>query len=83
MKKFNISLKGSRTSFGTLMKYCKEKHNAFDGKSVSKAELNNILKKFYVEVRKGDGDLYKKSSLCKLRFGIQRQLKQIRYQYYR
>ena len=28
--------------------------------------------------RKEDGDLYKKSSLCTLRFGIQRQLKQIR-----
>ena len=33
------SLKGSSTSFGTQMKYHKEKHNDFDGKTVSKAEL--------------------------------------------
>ena len=39
------SLKGSHTSFGTLMKYYKEKHIDFDGKTVSKEELNNILRR--------------------------------------
>ena len=40
--------------------------------------LNEILGKFYVEVRRADGQLYKNSSFLVLRFAMQRKMKEIR-----
>ena len=42
-----------------------------------KVAMNDILRKFYVEVRKVNGEQYKKSALNSIRFGLQRKLKQI------
>ena len=41
-------------------------------------ELNKIMEKFYVEVRKQDGELYSKSTLLSIRFGIQRKINEMR-----
>ena len=38
---------------------------------INKSELNDILRKVYVEVRKQDGSHYCKASLVALRSGIQ------------
>ena len=50
--------KASDQSWRTFESYCKEKSIVFDINTVSKHELNNILKTFYLEVRKRDGQLY-------------------------
>ena len=39
--------------------------------------MDDILAKFYVEVRKTDGEYYKKSSFAAVRFALQRKLKEI------
>ena len=46
--------------------------------AISKTELDDIMSKFYVEVRKNDGCLYKKTSFYSLRFALQRKMKEIR-----
>ena len=40
--------------------------------------MDQLLRSFYVEVRKGDGSFYKKTSFSSLRFGLQREVKRIR-----
>ena len=57
------------------MSYCKEKRLEFDVEAISKDRLDDILSKFYVEVRKVDGTLYKKTSFYAIRFAIQRKFK--------
>ena len=57
---------------GIFEDYLKEKNANFPQNS---EELAAILKKFYVEVRKTDGALYTKSSLCSIRFGLKRYFK--------
>ena len=46
-----------------------------DLKTVSKPELDAILVKFYVELRKKDGTFYTKSAFRAIRNGVQRQFK--------
>ena len=58
--------------------YTAAKSIVVDPKTISKNELSNVLKKFYVEVRKTDGSQYKKSSLTTFRFGLQRKFKEMR-----
>ena len=73
--------KAGLISYGIFAKYCLEKKidiDTVDITNVNKAELNEILRSFYVEVRKEDGYNYKKTSLCALRFGLQRQIKKQR-----
>ena len=67
--------KAGYVMFNIFVKYCKEKNIAFDPKTITKGELNQSLRSFYVEVRKEDGTLYKKTSLTALRFGLQREIK--------
>ena len=55
--------------------YLKEKKIEID---IENVWLNDILTKFYVEVRKQDGSLYSKATLNSIRFGIQRKLSEIR-----
>lgn len=70
--------KSNQVSFGVLEKYCAEKKLNFDPTSVTKCEMDQILNSFYVEARKEDGSMYKKTSFSSLRFGIQRHMKKIR-----
>ena len=46
--------------------------------TISKSDLNDVLKVFYVDVRKADGDYYKKKSMTTIRFGIQRRFHELR-----
>ena len=41
-----------------------------------KRRLNTLLKQFYIEVRKSDGNHYKKTSFNSIRFGLQQKLKE-------
>lgn len=38
----------------------------------SNEKLNSVLRKFYAELRKKNGELYSKSSLMSIRYGLQR-----------
>ena len=58
--------------------YVKQKHVAFSVEHLSKYDLDKILCKFWVEVRKSDGSYYKKTSFRCLRYAIQRQMKTVR-----
>ena len=57
--------------------YLKTRKTDFDFTNINKSELNNVLRKFYDEIRKQDGSCYCKGSLVALRFGIQRQIKEM------
>ena len=57
--------------------YLKTRKTDFDFTNINKSELNNLLRKFYDEIRKQDGSCYCKGSLVALRFGIQRQIKEM------
>ena len=70
--------KANLVSFNVFKKYCLEKKFNLDLVSILKFELDELLKSFYVEARKEDGTMYKKTSLGSLRFGIQRYLKKVR-----
>ena len=55
--------------------YLSEKNIVIDAKTITKVELDNILMKFYVELRKQDGTFYKKSAFRAIRSGIHRHFK--------
>ena len=52
--------KATEVSWRVFKQYCEAKSVSFNEKTTTKAELDNILKHFYIEVRKQDGKLYKK-----------------------
>ena len=59
--------------------YLKEKCINLDPSKISKEELDNILKTFYLEVRKVDGTMYRKNSFTSIRFGLERRFKEYRH----
>ena len=72
--------RATNVAWNTFKSYLIAK-NLFDNfqvQSISKEELNNVLKKFYVEVRKNDGSLYRKNTYASIRFGLQRKFKEFR-----
>ena len=50
--------------YNIFEQYCKEKKINMDIQTIEKRALDDILAKFYVEVRKTDGEYYKKSSFA-------------------
>ena len=58
---------------GIFDEYLHEKQKAYPKHGI---ELATIAKLFYAEVRKKTGELYLKSSLCALRFGLNRHFKE-------
>ena len=64
--------------FNVLASYCGEKKISFDKLSITKTELNEILKTFYVEVRRVDGTKYRLNSFRGLRNAVQRKFKELR-----
>ena len=54
--------KAGQISYSIFTNYCNEKNIEINIATITKEELNEILRSFYVEVRKGDGSLYKKTS---------------------
>ena len=55
--------KATEASFNILCTYLKARKIEFNFTNVNKSELNDVLRKFYVEVRKQDGRYYFKASL--------------------
>ena len=70
--------KAGQIAYNVFINYCREKNITIDISTITKEELNELLRSFYVEVRKGDGSFYKKTSFTSLRFGLQREFKRIR-----
>ena len=70
--------KSTNTLFNVLRSYCVEKSIDFNPETITKNSLNDILLKFYVEVQKADGSLYKKTLFYAIRFAIQRKFKEVR-----
>ena len=68
--------KATSVSWNAFQSYLREKGIDVNPSTATKKELNNILKSFYVEVRKVDGSSYKKSSLIGIRHGLQRKIKE-------
>ncbi|XP_066913334.1 uncharacterized protein KIAA1958-like [Clytia hemisphaerica] len=70
--------KATKSSYTLFKTYIEEKSILCDLQTVDKTGLNEILRKFYVEIRKKDGTKYSKSSLTAIRFGLQRKLNELR-----
>lgn len=64
------------TAMNCLRDFCVG--NAFDShfETISKAELCNLLRKFYCCARTKDGELYKRNTMNCIKFGIARYMKQ-------
>ena len=62
--------KSTEVSFSCT--YLKTRKTDFNFRNIIKSELNEILRKFYVEIRKKHEICYCKASLLALKFGIQR-----------
>ena len=65
-------------SVNIIRKYLNEKNLPVDFESLDDKALDELLSKFYCEVRTSDGELYKKSSMMTLRHGINRHLSNCR-----
>ena len=59
-----------------MREYLKEKGMHTEFESMSKNELDSVLSSFYVEARTKTGELYKKTSLDSIKYGLNRFLKQ-------
>lgn len=68
----------TETLYNILLSYCKEKGINLVVESISREDLDSILSRFYVEVRKSNGTMYKINSFRGIRFAIQRMFKSIR-----
>jgi hypothetical protein len=64
--------KATKTAVSVFRYYIKERKISEDDVIRSKQIFANVLRKFYAEARKRDGELYCKSSLLGIRFGLQR-----------
>ena len=52
--------KQTEISWNIRQSYCREKEIIFNPETVTKQEMDKLLVYFYAEIRKQDGDLYKK-----------------------
>ncbi len=71
-KKSENTKKATKTPVSVFRQYLKERKISEDDVIRSKQIFANVLRKFYAEARKRDGELYCKSSLLGIRFGLQR-----------
>ena len=67
--------RATKTAVGLFRAYLVAKGQSSDFEKLDKASLAASLSKFYFEARKEDGDFYKTTSLCSIRAGINRHLK--------
>jgi hypothetical protein len=70
--------KATKTAVNIFREYLREKGLDTFFEDFDKDVLNNVLRKFYVEARKRDGDFYKKSALSSIRFALNRHLQSTR-----
>ena len=66
--------RSTKNAVKILRDYMEEKSMDVNFENLDKAALNDLLRKFYVEARKKNGDYYKSSALGSIRFGILRYL---------
>ena len=52
--------KATEQSWRVLTSYCEEKSITLNIETVSKIGLNNLLKQFYIEARKSNGEFFQK-----------------------
>jgi hypothetical protein len=71
-KKLRKYKKATKTAVSVFRQYLQARKISEDDVIRSKQILANVLRKFYAEARKRDGELYCKSSLLGIRFGLQR-----------
>lgn len=67
--------KATTTAANTFREYLKEKNQPQDFENFTKQQLNLALSTFYVEARTKTGEIYKKTSLETLRYGLNRHMK--------
>lgn len=66
--------RATKNAVKILRDYMEEKSMDVNFENLDKQALNDLLRKFYVEARKKNGDYYKSSALGSIRFGIHRYL---------
>ena len=66
--------RSTKNAVKILRDYMEEKSMDVQFENLDKPALNDLLRKFYVEARKKNGDYYKSSALGSIRFGILRYL---------
>ena len=54
--------KQTEISYNILRSYINQKKIKINVETASKQEIDDLLSQFYVEVRKGNGEMYKKTS---------------------
>ena len=64
--------KATKVALNVFRDYLKERKIDEDSLVASKDKLATVLRKFYAEARKKNGELYTKASLVGTRFGLQR-----------
>ena len=67
--------KATKAAVDVLQAYLVAKKLSTSVEKLDKIAISEILGKFYLEVRKADGDFYKRGSLVSIRGGINRHLK--------
>ena len=77
-KDANETKKQTEIFWNILLNYCREKSLSFDPNTITKENLDKLLGKFYAEVRKQNGEMYKKTSFNCIRYSIQRKMKSFR-----
>lgn len=72
------TIRSTKASVKLFRDFLAEKGESVEFESFSKPKLCSILRTFYVEARKKNGDFYTTSSLNAMRFGINRHLQSVR-----
>jgi len=70
--------KATKSAVAVFEQYLKAKKICCRFETVTPPELNDILKRFWVEARKQNGEKYTKTSLTSIRFGLWRFIKNCR-----
>ncbi len=62
----------------TLRDYCISRGASPQFEDLSKADLDELLESFYMNLRKQDGELYKSSAFTLIRFGVNKHLSKVK-----
>ncbi|CAG2232416.1 unnamed protein product [Mytilus edulis] len=68
----------TRTAINGFREYLTEKSLSLDFESYDDAQLDDVLSKFYMEMRNKNGEMYKKTTMQSYRQGLQRHLSKTR-----
>ena len=72
------TIRSTKASVKLFRDFLADKGESVEFEHYSKSELCSVLRTFYVEARKKNGDFYTTSSLNAMRFGINRHLQSVR-----